>query len=61
MNTLLKIGIGAMALLADGHVLAQDGNMMNGQMWRPGGYWVPILLVAGVVVLIVWAVKQKVK
>lgn len=38
--------------------------MMNGGMWGfgwmggYGGYWMPILLVAAVVTLVVWVVKQ---
>lgn len=52
-------------LLASGTALAQNGNMMNGGTWGGGwmggygGMWVPILLVAVVVGLVVWVVKRK--
>jgi hypothetical protein len=50
---------------ATGSALAQNGTMMDGGMWGPGwmggygGYWVPVLVVAVLVGLIVWVVKQK--
>jgi uncharacterized membrane protein len=52
-------------LLASSTALAQGGNMMNGGTWGGGwmggygGMWVPILLVAVVVGLVVWVVKRK--
>jgi uncharacterized membrane protein len=64
MNALLNVGVRAVPVLAAGSALAQDGNMMNGGMWGfgwmggYGGYWMPILLVAAVVTLVVWVVKQ---
>lgn len=64
MNTLRSVGAGLAPLLATGSALAQNGTMMNGGMWGPGwmgygGYWVPILVLAVVVGLVVWVVKQK--
>jgi hypothetical protein len=67
MNTLQSVGVGLASLLATGSTLAQNGTMMNGGMWGPGwmggygGYWVPILVLAVVVGLVVWVVKQQKK
>lgn len=64
MNALQSVGVGMASLLATGSTLAQDGTMMNGGMWGSGwmgGYWVPILVLAVVVGLVVWVVKQQKK
>ncbi len=48
-----------------GRTFAQNGTMMNGGMWGPGwmggygGYWMPLLVLAVVVGLVVWVVKQR--
>jgi len=58
------VAVGAVPLLVTGVSLAQNGNMMNGGMWGVGwmggygGIWVPTLLVAAVVGLVVWVVKR---
>ena len=65
MNASQGAGVGLALLLATGSALAQNGTMMDGGMWGPGwmggygGYWVPVLVVAVLVGLIVWVVKQK--
>ena len=65
MNTQQSIGVGMASLLATGSALAQNGHMMNGGMWGSGwmggygGYWVSILVLAVVVALVVWVVKQQ--
>jgi uncharacterized membrane protein len=65
MKTLLAVAVGSVPLLTTGVVSAQSGYMMNGNMWNSawmggyGGAWVPILLVAVVVGLVVWVVKRK--
>jgi len=63
--------VGPLPLFATGVAFAQNGNMMNGGGWGSGwmsgyggmggygGILVPILLVAVVVGLVVWVVKQK--
>lgn len=67
MNALLRIGVGLASLLATGSTLAQNETMMNDGMWGTGwmggygGYWVPILVLAVVVGLVVWVVKQQKK
>jgi uncharacterized membrane protein len=67
MHALQSVGVGLASLLATGSTLAQNGTMMNGGMWGPGwmggygGYWVPILVLAVVVGLVVWVVKQQKK
>jgi hypothetical protein len=68
MNARQKsIGVGLASLLATGSTLAQNGTMMNDGMWGSGwmggygGYWVPILVLAAVVGLVVWVVKQQKK
>jgi hypothetical protein len=67
MNALRSVGVGLASLLATGSILAQSGTMMNGGMWGSGwmggygGYWVPILVLAVVVGLVVWVVKQQKK
>lgn len=58
---------GLAALLAGTNALAQNGTMMNDGMWNNGwmggygGYWVPILVLAVVVGLVVWVVNQQKK
>jgi asparagine N-glycosylation enzyme membrane subunit Stt3 len=65
MNARPSAAIGVTSLGATSSVLAQNGTMMNGGMWGTGwmggygGYWVPVLVVAVLVGLIVWVVKQK--
>lgn len=70
MNALRNIGVGVTSLLAAGTALAQNGSMMDGGRWGYGwmgghggygGYWVPILVLAVVVGLVVWVVKQQQK
>ncbi len=67
MKTLHSASCGLVALLAGTNALAQNGTMMNGGMWENGwmggygGYWVPILVLAVVVGLVVWVVKQQQK
>jgi hypothetical protein len=67
MNALQSVGVGLASLLATGSTLAQNGTMMNGGMWGSGwmggygGYWVPILVLAVSVGLVVWVVKQQKK
>ena len=69
MNALQSVGVGLASLLATGSTLAQNGTMMNGGMWGSGwmggyggyGYWVPSLVLAVVVGLVVWVVKQQKK
>jgi len=57
--------LGVVPLWASGAASAQGGNMMNGGMWGShwmggyGGVWLPILLVAVLVGLVVWVVKRK--
>lgn len=64
MKALQIIGIGLASLLATGNALAQRGTTMNddmhgwGWMGGYGGYWVPILVLAVVVGLVVWLVKR---
>ena len=70
MKALYGFGVGLASLLATGSALAQNGNMqngnmMNGGMWGSGwmggyeGYWLPVLVLAVVVGLVVWVVKQQ--
>lgn len=65
MKTSLAFAVGSVPLLTTGVASAQSGYMMNGNMWNGGwmggygGAWVPILLVAVVVGLVVWVVKRK--
>ena len=63
MNTLRTLFVGAMPLLSTS-ALAQNGNMMGGAwgsgwMGGYGGWWMPILLVAVVVGVIVMLVRRK--
>jgi hypothetical protein len=64
MKTLFAMVVGTAPLLASGVALAQNGSMMNGGWgggWM-GGYgvpWVPVLLVAVLVGVVVWAVQRK--
>lgn len=65
MKTLLAFAFGTVIFLTTGVSLAQSGNMMNGGAWGNswmggyGGMWMPILIIAVVVALVVWIVKQK--
>lgn len=67
MKTRHELGLGLTALLATGSALAQSGTMMNDSMWGSGwmggygGYWTPVLVLAVVVGLVVWVVKQQKK
>ena len=67
MNALHSFGIGLALLLATGSAVAQNGTMMNGGTWGSGwmggygGYWLPVLVLAVVVGLVVWVVKQQKK
>lgn len=67
MNALHSMGVGLVSLLATGSTLAQNGTMMNGDMWGStwmggfSGYWMPLLVLAVVVGLVVWVVKQQKK
>ena len=65
MKNLLIIAFGTVPLLTTGVSFAQSGNMMNGGAWGNswmggyGGIWMPILMIAVIVALVVWIVKQK--
>ena len=64
MNTLRTLCVGAVPLLSTSAALAQSGNMMGGAwgggwMGGYGGWWMPSLLVAGVVGVIVMIVRRK--
>ena len=65
MKKLLVIAFGTVPLLTTGVSFAQSGNMMNGGAWGNnwmggyGGIWMPILMIAVVVAVVVWIVKQK--
>ncbi|MDT8319473.1 MAG: hypothetical protein RQ826_02990 [Xanthomonadales bacterium] len=64
MNTLQSVNVGMASLLAAASTLAQDRTMMNGGAWGSGwmgGYWMAILVLAVVVGLVVWVVKQQKK
>lgn len=61
MNMLLKSIIGAMSLFYAQGVIAQADLNPNWSIWEPGGYWVPILLILGVVGLVAWVIMQKKK
>ncbi len=67
MTARQRVGVGLASLLATGSILAQDGTIMNDGMrdsgWMDGygGYWMPILVLAVVVGLVVWVVKQQKK
>lgn len=67
MNALQSVGVGLASLLATGSTLAQNGTMMDGGMWGSGwmggygGYWVPSLVAAVAVGLVVWVVNQQKK
>lgn len=63
MNHFQALAVGAGSLLATGVASAQDGHMMDGDMWGSGwmggyGGTPMILLVVIVVGLIVWLVKR---
>lgn len=65
MKTSLAAAVGTVPLLTTSVTLAQSRYMMNGDMWGSGwmggygGAWLPILLVAVVVGLVVWVVNRK--
>jgi uncharacterized membrane protein len=64
MNVLRVLSVGAPTLLATSAALAQNGNMMGGTwgsdwMGGYGGIWMPILVVAVVVGVIVMLVRRK--
>lgn len=65
MNALYRVGSGSALSFVTGSAFAQNGTMMNGGMWGSGwmgghgGYWMPLLVLAVVVGLVVWVVKQK--
>jgi len=65
MKNLLIIAFGTVSLLTTDVSFAQSGNMMNGGTWGNswmggyGGIWMPILVIAVIVALVVWIVKQK--
>ena len=67
MNALHSVGVGLASLLGAGSALAQNGPRMHDGMWGSGwmggygGYWVPLLVLAVVVGLVVWVVKQQKK
>ena len=70
MKSLIAMAVGTAALLSSGVLFAQNGAMMNGTgsgsgwmggysgMGGYGGIWVPILLTAVVVGLVVWVVNR---
>ncbi len=64
MQKLLALSAGTAPLLGTEVALAQNGHMMNGDMWVGGwmggygGAWVPILLVV-VIGLVAWIVLQR--
>jgi len=65
MKALHSVGVGLATLLATtGSALAQNENMMNGDMWGSGwmggygGFWVPVLVLVVIAGLVVWVVKQ---
>lgn len=65
MRALQSVGVGLASLLATVSTPAQTGTMMNDGMrnsgWMDGygGYWMPVLVLAVVVFLVVWVVKQQ--
>lgn len=65
MKTLHFLASGAAGLMASGAALAQGGHMMNGGFWDGGwmggfgGIWMPILLLAAVVAIVILIVKRK--
>lgn len=67
MSARQSVGVGLASLLATGSTLAQNETMMNdgmrgsGWMGGYGGYWMPLLVLAVVVGLVVWVVKQQKK
>jgi uncharacterized membrane protein len=67
MNAPQSVGVGLALLLATGSTLAQNGNMMHGGTWGSAwmggyaGYWMPVLVLAVVVGLVVWVVQQQKK
>jgi uncharacterized membrane protein len=67
MKSLHSASGGLLALLTFTSASAQSGTMMNGGMsgygWMGGygGYWLPVLVLAVVVGLVVWVVKRQKK
>ena len=67
MKYLPSVSGGLVALLTITSASAQNGTMMNGDMWGYGwmggygGYWLPILGFVAVVSLVIWVVKQQKK
>ena len=65
MKTLRAIALATVPVLTTDVSFAQNANMMNGGAWSNswmggyGGIWMPILMIAVVVALVVWIVKQK--
>lgn len=64
MNIFRTLSVGALPLLAASAALAQNGNMMGGTwggdwMGGYGGIWMPILVVAVAVGVIVMLVRRK--
>lgn len=66
MKNLLATAVGMVLLFANSVSIAQSGHMMNGNSWGGGmggygGAWLPILLIAVLVALVVWVVTKNKK
>ncbi|MCG6871857.1 MAG: hypothetical protein LJE84_06160 [Gammaproteobacteria bacterium] len=72
MKALLNVGTGLALLLIAGSSFAQSGPMQSGPMMHDGmwgsgwmggygGFWVPLVVLATIVGLVVWVVKQQKK
>ena len=62
MSSICKYGLLLMTLLTTAPGWAQNGSMMDGSYWENGmrgGMWMPVIIIAAVVVLIVWMVRRK--
>ena len=68
MNNLRSLTLGTASLLAGSAALAQSGNMMGGSWgsgWMGnmtggyGGVWLPILVIAVVVGIVVMVIRRK--
>ena len=65
MKPLYAMIVGAIALLTGGLAAAQTGGMMGGGnsgfgwMGGYGGFWMPALLIVGVVALVVLVIRRK--
>jgi hypothetical protein len=65
MKNLLARSVGAVTLFTSGVSIAQNGTMMNGDMWGGGwmggygGGWVPTLLLIVVGAAVAWFILQK--